>query len=275
VAAEIPARPKAASGASVTFSSGLRILALRIVALAAILGLWQLLVYVRVLDPLYFSMPSEIGQRAVKWSLSGILVENLWVTFSEALIGWCIAAVLGIVGGYLTASWKTLDAVVSPFVDAFVAAPRLALVPLFVIWFGLGSGSKVALVVALVAVLIFVTTNGAAKSVDQDFVILARTLGARRLEMATKVVWPWCLPFIFTSLRVGMSLGITSATVGEMIIAEKGLGTLIAREAGAFDTTGVLTAVGIVMVVAYTMSVILTSVEKRVLRWRPDGMLAQ
>ena len=179
-----------------------------------------------------------------------------------------------IVLGYLTASSKTLDGIVSPFVDAFAAAPRLALVPLFVIWFGLGSGSKVALVVCLVSVLVFVATNGAAKSVDQDFVILARTLRASRTQMAVKVVWPWCLPFIFSGLRVGMSLGLTSAVVGEMIISQKGLGNLIARESGAFDSTGVLAGVIVVMMVAYGTSLLLTRVQSAILKSLPVGLLA-
>lgn len=251
------------------------IVALRILVLVAFLGVWQVLVAGGVLDKIYFGIPSEIIGRIVEWTTNGILLDNLWVTYSETLTGWAIAGVFAVLLGYMTASSRTLDGIVSPFVDAFAAAPRLALVPLFVIWFGLGPGSKVALVVCLVSVLVFVATNGAAKSVDQDFVILARTLRATRVQMALKVVWPWCMPFIFSGLRVGMSLGLTSAVVGEMIIAQKGLGSVIARESGAFDSEGVLAGVIVVMIVAYATSLVLSRVERRILKWRPDGLLAQ
>jgi NitT/TauT family transport system permease protein len=247
-----------------------KIYAYRILAALFALGLWEGLVVANILDRTFVSQPTSIAVRLYSSIVDGTVFSDSWVTIYEAAIGWMLGSVVGIIIGLTTASWKTLDLTVAPFVDALNAAPRLALASLFIVWFGIGSASKIALVFSVVVIIVLIASNNAAKSVDGDYVTLLRAMGASRMHLFLKVVIPWCVPSIMSGLRISIAYALTGAVVGEMLVSQQGIGNTISRSAAVLDTTGLLAGVIVIMVIAYAASLALSTIEDHLLRWRPD-----
>jgi NitT/TauT family transport system permease protein len=146
----------------------------------------------------------------------------------------------------------------------------VALIPLAILWFGIGVTSKVILAFSLVVFILLVNTYAGAKNVDQDLVIIARLLGANRRQLTAKVILPSSIPWIFAGLRLGLAYALIGAVVGEVIVATAGLGFLISHAAGVFNTTGVFSALIILMVIAMLLNELMKAAERKLLRWRPQ-----
>ena len=153
---------------------------------------------------------------------------------------------------------------------ALNSLPRVALAPLFILWFGIGLTSKVVLAFSLVVFILLVNTHAGARNVDQDLVIITRLLGATRRQLTMKVILPASIPWIFAGLRLGLAYALIGAVVGEVIVAQAGLGFLIASAAGVFNTTGVFSALIILMLIAMLLSEVMKVAERKLLRWRPQ-----
>lgn len=252
------------------FRYGMRIVCYRIAVAATFLALWEVLARNNWVNVIFVSYPSRIGVKFWEWVLDGTIVRHAGITLYEAGMGWLLASVVGILIGFITANWKTLDLTLAPFIDALNATPRFALASLFIIWFGIGVGSKIALVFSVIVIILILATNNAAKSVDPDLVTLLRVMGASRRELFAKVVLPWCLPFIISALRLSIAWALAGAVVGEMLVSQSGLGNLIAAAASVLDTTSLFAAVLVVVLIAYVASLVLTAVENKLLSWRPE-----
>lgn len=251
---------------------------LRRVSLAAplvfglsLLGLWQLLAQRGVIDPFYFSRPDDIVERIWDWLESGFIYRHLFVTMTETLWALVIGGVGGLVAGLMLARYRWLDATVGPYLRAANAIPRIVLAPIFVLWFGLGMWSKVALGVSLVFFVIFFNTYQAVRDVDPIVVNNARMLGASERELARHVLLPSALGSIFASLRLAVGLALIGAVVGEYLGSTEGVGYVIAQAEGLFDTTSVFAGMAVLMVVVLAIDSVVARVERRALRWAPTS----
>lgn len=232
------------------------------------IALWEGLVRGGVLDSFWFGQPSVMIERIKGWVEDGSLWTNIAVTMREALVGFAIASVAGILVGLLLAQRAFVEKTLRPFIVAANSLPRIALASLFILWFGIGELSKIALVISLVFFILLFNTLAAALDVDEDIITVVRTLGASQLELLAKVVLPACLPHIFSGLRLGMAYALTGAVVGEIVSSISGIGNLISRRAGLFDTSGVFAAILVLTVLALMIEVALATAERRLFKWR-------
>ncbi|MET8951995.1 ABC transporter permease [Streptomyces sp. NPDC004393] len=250
------------------------VLLARVLLLVAVLGLWEVLARTEVIDPFNFSMPSKIWDQIHTWithgTALGSLGEQIWVTLQEALLGWIIGVVAGVLCGIALGRIAFLADVLGPYIKVLNSIPRIVLAPIFVIWFGLGPSSKVASAVVLVFFPVFFNAFQGAREVDRNLVANARILGASDRRVTLQVVIPSATSWIFTSLHVSFGFALIGAIVGEYIGATKGVGLLVAQSQGTFNAAGVYAAMVILAVVALVAEGLLTFAERRIFRWKPS-----
>lgn len=242
----------------------------RLALLVVFAGAWEGATRGRLINPFWVSSPSLIVADLWKAFVGGSVYEHVAVSLYEAFVGFVTGAAVGILGGFALARWDRLARVLDPYVTALNSLPRVALAPLFILWFGIGLTSKIVLAFSLVVFILLVNTYAGAKNVDQDLVIITRLLGASRRQLTLKVILPASIPWIFAGFRLGVAYALIGAVVGEVIVAQAGLGFLISAAAGVFNTTGVFSALIILMVVAMLLNELMKAAERKLLRWRPQ-----
>ncbi len=241
----------------------------------AFVALWELLSAQRVLDPFFFSRPSAIVQRVVRWFTTGTIYVHISVTAIEALLAFAAGSVLGVVVGFAFARWGWLSRVFDPYIKVANAMPRIVLAPIFTLWFGLGILSKVAFGVTLVFFVVFFNTYQGVREVDRNILNNARMLGATERDLWRHVLLPSALVWILSSLHTSVGLALVGAVVGEYLGSARGLGYLIQQAEALFDTTGVFA--GMVVLAGFVLAVdlVVTAVERRLLRWKPPGLVEE
>jgi NitT/TauT family transport system permease protein len=226
-------------------------------------------------DPFFFGKPSGIVSTAWNWVKHGTNFGSIWLqiwtTMEEAVLGFLIGVACGIVVGVLLGQVRFLSEVLSPYIKAVNALPRIVLGALFVIILGLGMSSKVVLAAFLVFFVVFFNAFQGVREVDRNLLANARVLGASRLAITRHVVVPSALTWIIASLHVAFGLAIIGAIVGEFLGAQKGLGLVIANSQNNFNPNGVFGAMLIIAVLALTAEGLIGLLERRLLSWRPPS----
>ena len=244
------------------------VIVLRFVVLLAICAAWEFIAAAKIIDPFFISRPSAILGRLAAWTRDGTIFMDTLVTLAEAAIGFVLAAFAGISAGLVLARYRLLDAVTRPYVDVINTIPRIALAPLFVLWFGLHIQSKIALVFSVAVFSFLINAYSGAKSVDPEFVRMARSLGASRREVIQKIVLPSMVPWLLAGARLSVAYSLAAAVVGEIVASNQGLGFRIAFAAGAIDTAGEFAALLVLALVAWLANVGVERLEARLLRWK-------
>jgi len=232
------------------------------------LGLWQWGASTRWLDPFFFSRPSHIAARIGEWVISGSLWPHLGTTLLEALLAFVIGSSLGVVVGFTLGRLPLAAQVMDPYIKIANALPRVALAPLFLLWFGLDIRSKVALGVTLVFFLVFFNTYRGILEVNPVLVNNVRMLGASESQLIRHVLLPSVLTWIFSSLEAAVGFAIVGAVVGEYLGASRGVGYLIAQAEGVFDTTGVFAGMAVLAGIVLAVSYGVGRLERYLLRWK-------
>lgn len=237
-------------------------------ALVLLLG-WQFGSRSGVIDPFFFSAPSDIAGRIGEWFGGDAIYGHLRTTLLEATLALVIGSALGLVLGFLLARTRVLAAVLDPYIKALNALPRVVLAPVFLLWFGLGIWSKVAFGVSLVFFIVFFNTHQGVREVDRVIVDNARMLGAGEGRLIRHVLLPSAMTWIFSSLRVSVGFAIVGAVVGEYLGSSEGMGYLISQAEGTFDTTGVFAGMAVLSAFVLVIDFLVGRAERRLLRWRP------
>ena len=244
------------------------ILACQVVVGVAFVALWQGLVSLKLLDPFFVSRPTDIARRVATWIASGTLWPHLVVTLEESLLGLIVGAALGIALGFVLGRSPFAARVFDPYIKMLNAIPRVVLAPLFLLWFGLGIWSKVALAVTLVFFVMFFSTYQGVRDASQVLIDNVRMLGASERQLVRHVLIPSALTWIFSSLQTSLGFAMVGAVVGEYLGATRGLGYVIAQAEGTFDTTGVFAGMTVLGVVVVVVSAGVTRLERWLLRWK-------
>ena len=235
---------------------------------ASILAAWQAGATLKLLDPFFFSRPTDIAGRIAVWVTNGSLWRHLVVTLEEALLGLIIGAAIGITLGFALARSPFAARVLDPYIAMLNAIPRVVLAPMFLLWFGLGIWSKVALAVTLVFFIMFFSTYQGVRDADRGIIDSVRMLGASERQLMRHVLLPSALTWIFSSLQTSLGFAMVGAVVGEYLGAARGLGYVIAQAEGTFDTTGVFAGMTVLSVVVVIASAGVTRLERYLLRWK-------
>ncbi|MCC7104367.1 MAG: ABC transporter permease [Chloroflexi bacterium] len=195
---------------------------------------------------------------------------HAWITLSEALSGFVVGSTLGILLGTLISQSRLMELTLKPYLVAVQSLPKVAIAPLFVIWFGFGMESKVIICSLLTFFPLLVNSVAGFHGVDTERVELMKGLAATRWQIFTKVAFPSALPFIFAGLDMAIVYSVLGAIVGEFVGAQRGLGVLILQMNFAMDVAGAFSVFVVLSALGIGLSSILNVVRSRVLFWAPS-----
>ena len=239
-----------------------------------IVGGWQLFTSWKIVDPFFFGQPSGIVAKLWFWinhgTAYGSLGSQVWVTMKEGLLGFLFGTLSGIIVGVLLGQVRFLSDVLSPYIKAANALPRIVLGSIFVVWLGLGTSSKVLLAAVLVFFVVFFNAFQGVREVDDQLIANVRILGASRWDVVRNVVIPSALTWIIASLHVAFGFSVIGAIVGEFLGAQQGLGLIISTAQNNFDPDGVFAAMVLIAVIALTAEWLIGLLERSLLSWRPQ-----
>lgn len=242
--------------------------ALQLAVVAALLASWELSVELGLAKELFVSKPTAVGAALVANVTSDDFGHHLAVTLYETLGGFVIAAVAGVLVGLFFYRVPLFEAVLRPFLTAFNNLPRLALAPLFVLWFGLGSTSRIVLVVSVSFFMVLFSTYAGLQNANRDHLLLAKTLGAGQFTLFRRFVLPSAVPPIFAGLQLGLTYAFLAAVVGEMLTGSTGLGAQLQIALSAFRTDDFFAVLLFLVIIATMLSGFMRLLERRILRWR-------
>jgi NitT/TauT family transport system permease protein len=247
----------------------------RTVLLVIVIGGWQLLTHLKIIDSFFWGQPSGIVKQLRDWINHGTEYGSLWLqvwtTMEEALLGFVLGTATGVVFGVLLGQIRFLAEVIGPYLKVLNAIPRIVLGSLFTVALGLGTDSKVLLAAMLVFFVVFFNAFQGVREVDRNLIANARVLGASKPQITRHVVLPSAATWIIASLHVAFGFAIIGAIVGEVLGAQKGLGLLIYSSQGNFNPDGVFAAMLIIAVIALTAEALIGLLERRLLAWRPPS----
>jgi NitT/TauT family transport system permease protein len=238
------------------------------VTLTGMIGTWALVVHVGGFAPYILPGPDRVGARFMQMVNNGSLWRHSVVTVVEVLIGLTIGLVAALVLGYLLAKSWLIEQIISPLIVASQAIPIVALAPLLIIWFGPGMLSKVLVCALVVFFPVLITVIVGLRSVEPDLADLMRSLQASRWQTLTKLELPSALPVLLGGLKVGATLAVIGAVVGEFTGADRGLGFLVVQSRGLYDTAQMFVAFGALAAIALVLYGATVLLERRLLRWR-------
>jgi NitT/TauT family transport system permease protein len=241
----------------------------------ALLLLWQLAAQVGLISTQHFSSPIEIGQRIVSMLLGEELFgrtvyAHLLATGQALAIGFVVGAVAGVVLGFVLGRSKLLNRVFEPYFLAIYSIPKIAIAPLFVLLFGIDLESKIAVVILGVFFMVFFNTLAGVMSLNEEYVHIARLMGARSGQVTRRIVIPAALPAIMNGIKMAVPFGVIGAVIGEYIAATQGIGWLIIRSTSSFDADGVFASLAFLVAATWTLGRIVAFVESAVLSWQPQ-----
>jgi len=235
-----------------------------------VLGFWEGVVALGWIHPFFVSRPSRIAVDLWELFATGYIFPHFAITMYEALTGLALGAILGMGTGFAAAlSTRVADAL-QPLIVAFNSMPRVAIAPLFIIWFGFGPASKIALAALVVYFVVFFNTFSGMRSVDPVLINSVRIMGGSKLFILRTVSLPHTMAWVFAAMKTCISMALIGAVVGEFVGSTAGIGWIMVQATGVLDTTRLFSTLIILAVVGAFLFVVLRRIEDRVLRWRPS-----
>jgi ABC-type nitrate/sulfonate/bicarbonate transport system permease component len=240
--------------------------AIRTAAVATFLVIWEF--YGRRMDPIFMAPPSAIFEAAVQLIQSGALrkalVESLW----PFAVGMALTIVFGIAIGIAIAQWRMVEYVCDPFINALYAIPRIALVPLIILWAGLEFTGKVTILVSVAVFPIIVNTYAGIRDVRGSMLEIGRAYGATETQIFFKIILPAAIPFIMAGVRLSVGLAIIGIVVAEFFTAISGLGGMIVEYANVFATAKLFVPIIVIALVGVVLTELVMWLERRLSKWR-------
>ena len=233
----------------------------------AILAFWQWSSG-RLVKEIYISKPTAVAVRLYELFSSGEIYPHLWVTGQELVMGYVIGVVSGILAGYALGRSPRLAAIFEPYVMGFYGIPKIALAPLFIIWFGIGIWSKVALAAIMVFFLVFYNVYSGVRAVDREMVNLAQVMGANQRQLTWHVYLPAASPYVILGMRMAVPYSVIGVIAGEFTSSMKGLGLFIHEASSTYDPAGVFAGIFILLGFVIVANYLAGRLERRLLKWK-------
>jgi ABC-type nitrate/sulfonate/bicarbonate transport system permease component len=240
--------------------------AIRTASVAVFFVIWEY--YGRRMDPIFMAPPSAIFAAAVTLIQSGALAKAMVQTLWPFAVGMALTVVVGILLGIVMAQWRTLEYVLDPFINALYAIPRIALVPLIILWAGLEFAGKVTILVSVAIFPITVNTYAGIRDVRGSMLEIGRAYGATEWQIFWKIVLPAAVPFIMAGVRLAVGLAIIGIIVAEFFTAISGLGGMIVEYANVFATAKLFVPIIVIALIGVILTELVMWLERRMSRWR-------
>jgi ABC-type nitrate/sulfonate/bicarbonate transport system permease component len=247
---------------------------LSILSPVMLLGLWELLAQLRVIDTRFFPAPSSIF--GVLWDMmrpspqfpTGELWFHLGISLQRIVIGFLIGALPGIVVGLAMGLFSPIRAVLQPLIDATFPIPKIAILPLFIMIFGIGEESKYAIIATAVIYLVLINTVAGVRNIDRIYLDVGKNFHASRLMMFTDIAFPGALPLIVAGVKLGMGVALLVIVSAEFVGARSGLGYLIWTSWQVFQVEKMYVGLMVIAVVGFASAILLTWVERVLVPWK-------
>jgi NitT/TauT family transport system permease protein len=239
-----------------------------VLSLVVAIVVWEIVARVLIANPLFFPTLPQVVESGVAAAKSGQLWGDIAVSAQEFLLGYVIGSVAAILLGGVVSSSMFLRRFTDPWVYLLYSTPIIALAPLFILWFGIGILSKVAIVVLMVFFPVFINTRQGLETTEQAYIDVARSYGATEVQLFSKVRLLSAVPYVLVGLRLSVARGVIAVAVGEFFGAAAGLGFRITEAGQTFDSAGLFVAVIVLAVVGMVGTSLLSLLERRIAPWR-------
>jgi NitT/TauT family transport system permease protein len=239
-------------------------------AVFVVIAIWQAFWSAGKISPLFLSGPSAIAVQFWDTLRHGTLLADMAYSGRNFILGLALAAVAGVVLGVIIGWYRRIRFLFDPFLNALYATPRIAMIPMIIIWFGIGMWSKVFIVFMSAFFPILVNTVGGMRTIDADLLRAARAFCASDWQIFKTVAIPGSVPFILTGLRQGVALGLIGVVVGEMFGGSQGIGFMVMYGGQTFATDTLFVGVILIAFAGIVLTSIAERLERRFSRWRPD-----
>lgn len=230
---------------------------------------WEGMTRSGFVNPLFISSPTLIARAGYRLFADGEIWNDLRVSGTEFAIGYLMAAGVAIPLGLIVGWYKRAYYLLGPFIDALNAIPGVALLPVIIIWFGIGIKSKIAIVFLGSVIPMLINTFSGVKTTEERFLRVARSFGASEFKVFWSIVFPGTIPFIFTGLKYASGRALVGVVVGELYAATAGIGFLITVAGATFQTDKVFVGILIITITGILTIELLKRLEQRFDRWRP------
>lgn len=239
---------------------------LRILSLTAVMVIWQI-VGSRI-NPVFLSTPTAIVEAGIKVIANGELPKAMIVSLGVVFAGFTGAILVGVPLGLLMGRSRYAEYLLDPYVNALYVVPRIALIPLIIVWLGLGVQAQIAVVFGTSVFPILISTQTGVKNVSQNLMETARSFGAKEFDLVTKVVLPASVPFIMSGLRLGIGQAIIGMIVAQMFLGISGMGFMLVNYGNQFATNYVFVVVLALAALGVLLTEVVRQVEARFSYWR-------
>lgn len=231
---------------------------------------WEVVGGLELVNPLFTSSPSRTVKAGIDLVSDGTLFRHLATSGAEFILGYGAAILVGFPLGIVLGWFKFANSAFGPFIAAMQATPRIALMPLFIIWFGLGITSKIVVVLLSAVFPLIVNLQVAMSTIDGDLIRVARSYGATRWQIFRSVALPTAVPFLITGLRLAAGRGLLGVIVAEVFGGSQGIGYMIQYAGSTFQTDKVFAGVAVVAVIGIVLDHSLHRLGRRYDKWRGE-----
>jgi ABC-type nitrate/sulfonate/bicarbonate transport system permease component len=238
--------------------------------LVVFLFVWELCTDSGAINPLFISSPSRIAEAGAAAMSDPDFWNDVRVSANEFIFGYVTAIVVGVPLGLLMGTSRRLSYILAPFVDTLNAVPRVTLLPLLIIWFGIGIWSKVAVVFLGAVIPIVISALSGVKTNEARFLTLAKSFSASRTKIFVSIILPGTVPFIFTGVKYAAGRALLGVVVGELYASTAGVGHMIAEAGNMFQTDTLFFGVLIFTSTGLVVVALIDRLERRFERWRPN-----
>lgn len=245
----------------------LQVLMGRVSFAVAFLLLWEF-ASGRLINAFFISSPMRIVAKLWRWFSTGEIWPHLTITLEAMIAGFAIGSIIGFAVGVLFGRFRFLADVLDPFITMFYSLPMVALAPLFIMWFGIGISSKVAVSATIVFFVVFLNTYSGIRQVNPIYVHATQIMGASRWQVTRTVMLPSAAAWMIAALKVSVPNSLVGTVVGEFMSANKGVGFLIAEGTGLFDTDTVFAGLVVLCAIAGVANAMVKRAEQYLLRWQ-------
>lgn len=237
------------------------------ISIIAFILLWYIYTSLNNVPEFILPNPKKVGITVIELIKSGIIWRHLWVTTFEVLLGFVLGALMGGVLGYIFVKVDFLKTALMPYFIFIQTAPKIALVPLFVVWFGIGLTSKIVLIISMVLFTVLFGTILGLESIPHDVRNLMKVLKAKKYQVFTKIEFMYSLPALFSSLKIGIVQAVIGAIVAEWMSGKEGLGYILTYASATYNTPMLLAGIVFTIILGIVTYEIVSVIENRVLYW--------
>lgn len=239
--------------------------------LVLILASWEF-VSGRLVNSLFISSPSAIARQLWDWILSGVLLTNSVSTFGNAILGLLLGGLVGVIVGSILGTWSIGAKVFEPFITAIYTMPKHALIPVMILWVGVGAELRILTAGLIVFFLVFYNTFFGIRDVSTALVNSVRVMGGSQADLLFRVRLPSAMVWVVAGLKLAVPQAIVGVVVAEMLAGNEGLGYLVAMNAAQFNSAGTFGAIVVLIAFGYVIDRIVTALTRRALQWKSAGL---